>query len=270
MRSFKFLITLSLLLAGTNAALAQSDAASLAKAAQNPVADMISLPFQWNWNFDVGPLEKDQQVVNIQPVMPFTLNEKWNLITRTIVPVISQPPFSTDQSRKNGIGDINFSAFLSPRDPGPGGWIWGVGPALIMDTATSDNLGQGAWSLGPSAVFLKIGKEWVTGALINNVWSVSESNGRSPVNQMLIQPFINYNFPTKPGRYLTFSPVITANWKADSGQKWTIPLGLGIGQIMKFGKQPVNLQLAAFYNVERPDNAAKWSIRTQLVFLFPK
>jgi len=145
-----------------------------------------------------------------------------------------------------------------------------VGPALVMDTATSDNLGQGAWSLGPSAVFLKIGKEWVTGALINNVWSVSEEQGRPSVNQMLLQPFINYNFPTKPGRYLSFSPVITANWKADSGQKWTIPLGLSIGQIMKFGKQPVNLQLGAFYNVERPDNAAKWTVRTQIVFLFPK
>jgi hypothetical protein len=261
---------MSLLLVGTDTVLAQNDTASLAKAAQNPVADMISLPFQWNWNFDVGPLEKDQHIINIQPVMPFRLNEKWNVITRTIVPVISQPAFTTGQSRKNGIGDINFTAFLSPGEQAPGGWIWGVGPVLIMNTATSDNLGQGAWSLGPSAVFLKMSTDWVTGALINNIWSVSEEQGRPSVNQMLVQPFINYNFPTKPGRYLTFSPVITANWKADSGQKWTIPLGLGIGQIMKFGKLPVNMQLAAFYNVERPDNAAKWSMRMQLVFLFPK
>jgi len=264
------ILALCLLLSAATSAMAQSDNASLARAAQNPVADMVSVPLQWNWNFDVGPLEKQQQIVNVQPVIPITINDDWNLITRTIVPLISQPPFSTDQSRKNGIGDINFSAFFSPKKPTSGGWIWGVGPALIMDTATSDNLGQGAWSLGPSAVFLRMTKDWVTGALINNVWSISEEQGRPSVNQMLFQPFINYNFPTKPGRYLTFSPVITANWKADSGQKWTVPLGLGIGQIMKLGKLPVNIQLAAFYNVARPDDAARWSIRTQLAFLFPK
>jgi len=108
------------------------------------------------------------------------------------------------------------------------------------------------------------------GVLISNVWSISEDEGRPDVNQMLLQPFINYNFPKHPGRYLTFSPVITSNWEADSGNKWTVPLGLGIGQIMKLGKQHVNMQLAAFYNVVRPDDASTWQIRAQLVLLFPK
>ena len=124
--------------------------------------------------------------------------------------------------------------------------------------------------MGPTFVALNLGKTWVYGALINNVWSVAEDDGRSKVNQMLLQPFINYNFPNSPGRYLTFGPIITANWKADSGQRWTVPLGLGIGQIMRFGKQPVNLQASAYYNVERPDNAATWQMRLQLQFLFPK
>lgn len=252
-------------------ALAQSDeTTSLAQQAQNPVADLVSVPFQLNWNFDTGPLEKGQQVLNIQPVLPFELNEEWNLITRTILPVVSQPAFTPGQSRTDGIGDVSFTAFLSPKKPTAGGWIWGVGPVLLMDTASNSRLGQGAWSLGPSAVFLKIKGAWVIGALINNTWSVSTDEGRSDVNQMLIQPFINYNFPKKPGRYLTYSPVITANWKADSGNTWTVPMGLGIGQVMKLGKQAVNMQIAGYYNVVRPDFGSRWQIRAVLVFMFPK
>ena len=230
---------------------------------------MISLPFQNNVNFDVGPLQKTQNVLNIQPVLPFSLNAEWNLITRTILPVISQPAFAPGQDRENGIGDIQFSAFLSPKQA-VDGWVWGVGAIAQLDTASDDRLGQGVWGLGPTAVALHLGKTWVYGALINNVWSVSEDEGRRRVNQMLLQPFLNYNFANAPGRYLTFAPVITADWEADSGQKWVVPLGLGIGQIMRFGKQPVNLQASAYYNVERPDNAAQWQLRLQMQFLFPK
>jgi len=119
-------------------------------------------------------------------------------------------------------------------------------------------------------VALHLGKTWVYGALINNVWSVSTDDGRRDVNQMLLQPFVNYNFPDAPGRYLSLSPVITADWEADSDQRWTVPLGLGIGQILKIGAQPVNLQAAAYYNVERPDIAARWQMRLQMQLLFPK
>lgn len=256
-------------LAASLASAQDQGAAALAKAAQNPIADMISLPFQSNTNFDVGPLKKTQEILNIQPVYPVNLNAEWNLITRTIVPVISQPAFTSGQDREFGIGDVQFSAFLSPKQA-VGGWVWGAGAIAQLDTATDDRLGQGAWGLGPTAVALHLGKTWVYGALVNNVWSVSEDDGRSSVNQMLVQPFVNYNFPDAPGRYLTFSPVITADWKADSGQRWVVPLGLGIGQIMRFGTQPVNLQAGAYYNVERPDNAAQWQLRLQMQFLFPK
>ena len=245
------------------------DAAALAKAAQNPIADMISLPFQSNTNFDVGPLKKTQEILNIQPVYPVSLNSEWNLVTRTIMPVISQPAFTPSQDREFGLGDIQFSAFLSPKQA-TDGWVWGAGAIVQMNTATDDRLGQGAWGLGPTAVALHLGKTWVYGALANNVWSVSEDDGRRSVNQMLVQPFINYNFPDIPGRYLTFAPIITADWKADSDQRWVVPLGLGIGQIMRFGKQPVNLQAAAYYNVERPDNAARWQMRLFMQFMFPK
>jgi hypothetical protein len=250
-------------------AAAAQDSASLAQAAQNPIADMISVPFQNNVNFNVGPEENTQNILNIQPVMPFNLNADWNLVTRTILPVIHQPSFGPGQGSEFGLGDIQFSAFLSPSKPA-GGWVWGAGAIAQLDTATDDRLGQGAWGLGPSAVALKIGKTWVYGALINNVWSVSKDSGRPDVNQMLIQPFVNYNFANHPGRYLSFAPIITANWEASSGQKWVIPLGLGIGQIMRWGKQPVNLQVAGYYNVEHPDNAADWQLRVQVQFLFPK
>ncbi len=265
-----FCILLFLGLLPTNPAMAQSSAAELARKAQNPVADLISVPFQLNWNFDVGPLEKDQQILNIQPVLPFNLNDDWNLITRTIVPLISQPAFTPGQDRENGLGDINFSAFFSPKAETSNGWIWGIGPALTLDTASDERLGQGAWSAGPTGVFLKMKGAWVVGALASNVWSVSEDQDRPVVNQFLMQPFVNYNFPNKPGRYLSFSPIITANWEADSSNTWTIPVGLGIGQIVRFGKLPVNLQVAYYYNVERPDYASRYQIRAQASLMFPK
>jgi hypothetical protein len=257
------------LLAMPSPAQQANDAAALAQAAQNPIASMISVPFQNNTNFDVGPLDKTQNILNIQPVYPLSLNADWNVITRTILPVIYQPAFSQNQSSEFGLGDIQFSAFFSPKKAA-GGWVWGVGAVAQLDTASDDRLGQGAWGLGPTAVALKLTKTWVYGALINNVWSVSEDSGRSSVNQLLIQPFINYNFADKPGRYLTFAPVITADWEASSGQQWTVPLGLGIGQITRFGKQPVNMQASAYYNVERPDSAGTWQLRLQLQLLFPK
>jgi hypothetical protein len=245
------------------------DAEDLAKAAQNPISDLISLPFQLNTNFDVGPLDKTQYVLNIQPVYPLSLNDDWNLITRTILPVISQPAFAQGQSRETGIGDIQFSAFFSPKKATSSGWIWGAGPILQLNTASDNRLGQGAWGLGPAVVALKISGHWVFGGLLNNVWSVSEDTGRADVNQLLFQPFINYNFADHPGRYLTFAPIITANWEAGT-DKWLVPLGLGIGQITKIGKQPVNLQASFYYNVERPDQAAKYQLRLQIQLMFPK
>ena len=241
----------------------------LAKSVQNPVAAMISLPLQNNSNFNVGPEEKTQNILNIQPVIPFNLNDNWNLITRTIIPVISQPGFAPGQDRKNGIGDIQFTAFVSPTEPSPGGWILGAGAVTQLDTATNDRLGAERWGLGPSAVVLRPAGAWVYGALINNIWDIGGDDDRDDFNQMLIQPFVNYNFPDKPGRYFTFAPVITANWEASSGNKWTVPLGGGVGQIIKWGNTPVNLQASAYYNVEAPKNGADWQLRLQAQF-FPK
>jgi hypothetical protein len=235
----------------------------LARAAQNPVASLISLPFQNNTNFDVGPQEKTQNIMNIQPVWPFDLNDDWNLITRTIVPVISQPAFTPDQDREFGLGDTVFTAFVSPKDSGK--WIWGVGPALLLPTSTDDRLGAGEWGAGPSAVVLTIRGPWVVGSLFSNVWSFT---GDEQVNLFTWQYFVNYNLDD--GWYLTSAPVITADWEADSDDTWTVPFGGGVGKIFKIGNQPLNAQASAYYNVEKPEFGPQWQLRLQLQFLFPK
>ena len=242
------------------------DQAALAQAAQNPVANMISLPLQNNTNFGVGPGDDTQNILNIQPVIPVSLSENWNLITRTIAPVIYQPEIVPGTGSEFGLGDINATLFFSPAKPGK--LIWGLGPAFSFPTATDDVLGTDKWSAGPSAVALTINGPWVIGGLASNLWSYAGDDDRADVNQFLFQYFINYNMAD--GWYLSSAPIITANWEADSGNQWTIPFGGGVGKIFKIGKQAMNAQMQAFYNVEKPDGGADWSLRLQLQFLFPK
>jgi len=247
---------------------AEMSATELAKLAQNPVGNLISVPFQNNTNFNYGPLENTQNILNIQPVYPIHVSDEWNIITRTIFPLLWQPELYPGQGSTFGLSDTQFSAFLSPAQPK--GLIWGVGGIAQLPTNTSDVLGNDRWGLGPTAVILKIehGSPWVYGVLANNIWSVSGSNSSPPINQMLVQPFLNYNF--KSGAYLTSAPIITANWQADSDDTWTVPLGGGVGKIFHLGKLPVNTQLGGYYNVVHPDDGANWQLRLQVQFMFPK
>jgi hypothetical protein len=218
------------------------DNAELAKKTQNPVADLISVPFQNNVNFGVGPNDDVQYILNIQPVIPFKLSEDWNLISRTIVPLIYQPELAPGVGEVFGLGDIQQSLFFS--------------------------LGQGKWAAGPTAVALTMHGPWVLGALINNIWSFAGDSDRPDVNQMLIQPFVNYNLPH--AWYLTSAPIITANWEESGDDRWTVPIGAAVGKIVRIGKLPVNVQGSAYYNVVRPDNAAEWQLRLQVQLLFPR
>ncbi len=252
---------------GSASVAAENSNTDLAKASQNPVADLISLPFQNNTDFNVGPGNKTQNTLNIQPVLPFSLGKNWNVITRTILPVVSQPGMLPGQDRKNGLGDTTFTAFLSPKNSGK--WTWGVGPVALLPTATDDRLGSDKWGLGASAVVLTMPGNWVVGSLVSNVWSVGGS-GDQDINLFTWQYFINYNIPKSGGWYLTSAPIMSANWKADSGDKWTVPVGGGGGRVFKIGKQPVNAQAQAFYNVAKPEYGADWQLRLQLQFLFPK
>ena len=264
-------LAMVLLLITGQGALAQEEQAAeshteLAKQVQNPVADLISLPFQNNTSFGIGPNNRMQNVLNIQPVVPLNLTQHWNLITRTIAPIIKQPDIRTTNEDTWGLGDINLSAFLAPSKPGA--VIWGVGPALVLPTGTDGAVSQRKWAAGPSAVVLTRSGPWVLGVLVQNVWSFAGSQNRPDVNQFLGQYFINYNLPD--GWYLTSAPVITANWEAGSGNKWTVPIGGGFGKVFRVGKLPMNASFAAFSNVVRPDNGPDWSLRFQISFLFPK
>ena len=255
------------------------DSGDLAKASQNPVGNLVSLPFQNNTSFGIGPNDAISNVLNIQPVYPVGLSRKWNLINRGIVPVIYReevlPALGIGDA--TGLGDISYTGFISPAQPGK--LIWGVGPSFLFPTATEDRWASDKWSGGAGVVLLAMPGHWVLGVLVQNVWSFAGDDDADDVNQLLLQPIINYNF--SKGWYFTSVPVITANWEADSDNRWTVPVGGGFGKVTKWGKQPVDLSLAAFYNVEQPnplvgqgvnlDNQGEtWTLRLQLKLLFPK
>jgi len=265
-KQYKPLLATLLVCGLSSHALAEESVDELREAAQNPVASMISVPFQNNTDFNIGPDNKTKNVLNIQPVWPFELNDDWNLITRTIFPVVSQPALFPGQDRTNGLGDVAFTAFLAPKEPGK--IIWGAGPMFLLPTATDDMLGADKWGLGISGVALTMIDNWVIGGLVSNIWSVAGSE-ENDINLFTFQYFINYNLPD--GWYLTSAPIITANWEADSDNRWTVPFGGGVGKIFKIGNQPVNAQLSGYYNVETPDNfGAEWQMRAQIQFMFPK
>jgi len=252
---------------------AELSAEDLAKIAQNPVGNLISVPFQENAYFNVGPLDGTQNVLNIQPVIPISLSDDWNIITRTILPIISLPAFAPGQGSTSGIGDVQFSAFLSPAKPGA--WIWGVGAITQLPTHSNNSLGNNNVGLGPSFVVLHLehGSPWVYGVLVNNIWSVGSSGNpfssdAPKYNNGLMQPFLNFNFES--GAYLTTSPVITVNWEARGSNQWTVPMGGGVGKLFKIGRLPVNTQIGAYFNVVRPDFASNWALRAQVQFMFPK
>jgi len=237
---------------------------ALAAEAQNPIANLISVPFQNNLTPGMG-LNEDHtlNVLNIQPVVPFALSKDLTLVTRTILPVLSQP---SPAGTQNGIGDLNPSFFFVPKGKGP--WTLGFGPTLVLPTASVSSLGSGKWSAGPAAVAVYSKGPWVAGALLNNVWSFAGERDRGAVSAYLLQPFINYNLPK--GWYLVTSPIVTANWRAASSDQWILPVGGGVGRVFRIGRQPINASLQAYANVVQPDNFGDVTIRAQIQFLFPQ
>ena len=247
----------------------EDQTANLQKATQNPVASLISVPLQNNTNFGANPGYRNQDVLNIQPVIPIGISKDWNLLLRWITPIIYQPVPNapgTPETGEYGLGDMQPTFFISPKKPGK--LIWGVGPVLQLPTATNTFLGQGKLGIGPSTVVLTQPGHWTLGLLENNVWSVAGSGSRLAVNQFLMQYFINYNL--KKGWFIGVSPIITANWEASRGNVWTVPFGGGIGRIMKFGAQPVSLVAQFYGNAVHPANTPSWTMRLQISFLFPK
>lgn len=242
-------------------------AEELAKKLANPISDLVSIPFQFNWNEGVGANDDLQFLLNVQPVLPMSVSEKWNLIGRFILPVLSQPPLVPGAPASFGTGDIVFSAFLSPKHSK---LIWGVGPVFGMPTTTNPYLGSGKWSIGPTAVVLKQHREIVFGALVNQLWSFASTGDteRQSVNQMYLQPFLAY--VTKTGVSYTLSSETTANWEADSGEQWTVPLIFQVSKVTKLGPFPFSMGIAAGYFLEAPEIGPKWKLRMNFVLLLPR
>jgi hypothetical protein len=241
--------------------------AELAKKLSNPVANLISVPLQYNYD-EYSGVNKDASVSRLmaQPVIPIKLNEKWNLITRTIIPLVDQEGFPLPAMNKSGLGDIAASQFFSPAAPTAHGVIWGVGPIEVLPTATEDALGTGKWSLGPTFVALKQAGPWTIGYLGSHVWSVGGDEKRDNVNATSMQPFFSYT--TKTHTTIGAYTEAVYDWNADN---WQVPLIVQAGQMLKIGPQIFQLAVAGKYWAEAPENGPDgWGIRAQLTFVFPK
>jgi hypothetical protein len=237
----------------------------MAKTLANPIGNLISVPFQNNFDFGGGPAgDGFQYKLNLQPIVPISLNEEWNLISRTILPVVYQEKI-VGTSSQSGLADTLQSFFLSPAKPTTAGWIWGAGPALLLPTATDDLLGAEKWGAGPTAVALKQQNGWTYGALANHIWSFAGESGRAEVNATYLQPFVSYT--TKKATTFTLNSESTYDW---ANQQWTVPLNFMVQQMVKIGKQPVALTVGARYYADKPDGGPDWGLRFAVIFLFPK
>jgi hypothetical protein len=248
---------------GAATASADEDVEALAKKSQNPVAAMISAPFQNNFNFGMGPDKEMGYNLNIQPVVPLSLSSNWNYIVRPIIPILDIP--LGGGHRAAGLGDLTLETFFTPNNESS--VIWGLGPMAVFPTATEQALGNGQWNLGPAAVGVVTHGHWVVGALITQSFSVAGENGRSATAPFGLQPFINYNLPH--GWAISTSPTFTADWQADGDHAWTVPVGGSIARTMIVAKQPLTLSVSAYYNVDKPKYQADYQIRLTLTFMFP-
>lgn len=241
----------------------QTEAAALAKKLQNPVASLISVPIQNNWDFGIGPANAMRYTANIQPVVPVSLSEDWNLITRTILPVVyAESPVAGGRD-VSGLADVVQSFFLSPKAP-VGGWILGAGPVFLWPTATDSVLGAGRWGAGPTAVALRQQGGWTYGALVNHLWSYA-GWGSQNVNATFLQPFVS--FTTKKQTTYTLNTESTYNW---TNNQWTMPLNVAIAQLLQVRGQPLQLQAGARYYAEGPSGGPEWGLRFSVTLLFPK
>ena len=234
-------------------------------AAQNPLANTISIPYQNNTYYNVGPDKRAENALIVEPVIPFKLNANWNLITRTITPIIRMPGPSPSQGSVWGLGNIEPQFYFSPVRRAPGKIIWGIGPQLWLPTATDDRLGVNKFGGGPAAVVVTSRGHFLFGSLINNVWT-GQNKEHQRVDQFTLNPFVFYNL--QRGWYVLSSPQMASDWTARPGQKWTVPVGGGAGRIFKVGVQPVNARVQFWNDVMQPTGGPSWTMQAQVQFLF--
>jgi len=252
---------------GSGQSVFAQDEAEMAKMLSNPIANLISVPFQADYNQNIGPGDEGSAwVINIQPVIPFTLNKDWNLISRTILPVIDQEDIPLTGMGESGIGDIVQSLFFSPQEPTSSGIIWGVGPVFLLPTASDDALGGEKWGVGPTAVALKQDGPWTYGALTNHIESVTGEDDRADISQTLLQPFLTYR--TKTMTTFVLENQSTYDWE---NEEWAVPLTFSVQQMVKIGKLPLQIGAGVRHWIVSSDNGAEgWGARLQLTFILPK
>ncbi|WP_200821298.1 transporter [Oceanicoccus sp. KOV_DT_Chl] len=244
-----------------------NDSAELAKQLSNPVAALISVPLQLNYDQDIGADDRgDRWTLNIQPVVPIELNEDWNIISRTILPLISQDDLPFDGDSESGIGDVVQSVFFSPKAPSDSGWIWGVGPVALIPTGSDDTLTGDKWGIGPTAVALKQENGWTYGALGNHIWSMDGNDDRNEISATFLQPFLSYT--TADAITYTVNTESTYDWKDN---RWTVPINLNISKVTKVSDQLVSIGGGVKYWAAGPDGAPEGlAFRLIVTLLFPK
>lgn len=242
------------------------DADALAKQLSNPIASLTSVPMQFNYDDGIGPDgDGERYFVNVQPVIPVSISEDWNMISRTIIPVISQDEIFPGAGNQFGLGDTVQSLFFSPKALTASGWTWGIGPALLVPTSTDDLLGSEKWGAGPTAVALRqTTSGWTYGALVNHLWSFAGEDERADINATYLQPFLARSLGK--GRTVSVALESTYDWE---GEQWTVPFNLGYSKVSRIGKQLVSYQGGVRYYLEAPDGGAEWGLRFTLSLLFP-
>lgn len=260
-------LTATALLFATASVSAQESNEELAMQLANPVAALTSVPFQFNYDQNIGPVEDGERwYLNVQPVVPISLTEDWNLISRTIVPVIDQSDIFPGAGDQFGMGDVLQSLFFSPVAPTKGGWIWGVGPAFLLPTATDDLLGADKWGVGPSAVALKQNGPWTVGGLANHITSVAGDSERADINASFVQPFVSYTTPE--AWTFTLQTEATYDWEGD---QWSVPVSAVATKVSSFGSQLFSAGVGFRYWADSPESGADGlGLRVILTLLFPK
>lgn len=241
------------------------EAAGLAMKLSNPVADLVSVPLQFNWAQGVGPEDGTRFILNVQPVVPFSVGKDWNMIMRVIMPFVGQPPLSEGGAAATGLGDILTSFFFSPEQSSV---IWGVGPVLGLPTTSERTLGVGKWTAGPTFVVLKQSGPWTVGALANQVWSFAGNSSRADVSQFYVQPFLART--SKSAVTLSLNSESTLNWKGAEGSKWTIPINVAVSKLASFGPFPGSYGAGIGYYLEKPEGGPDWQLRGSITVMLPK